>query len=717
MKDYQKDIGDPPVAGGFKHDVDTNAGLLNFGNRRRLPLIRQSEAAECGLACLAMVASYHQHHITLVEMRHRFTSSLKGMTLERMLEIARAIGLNSRPIKVEMSELAHVARPAILHWDMNHFVVLRSITDRNITIYDPAVGERTLSLSEAAKHFTGIAVELSKGPEFRRKEPEPPIAMRDLIGSVTGLGKSLAIIFSLAAVLELFSLLAPQFLEIVVDQVLADSDIDLLTFLGLSFVVLLVLQVAVGAARTWTITWLTSQFSLSWTGNVFQHLLRLPQGWFLKRHLGDIVSRFGVIANIQKTLTTRFVEVVMDGIMAIVTLVLLLIYSPLLTAVITTSVGLYTLIRMLYYRVYREANLGQIIINARQQSQFMESTRGVQTIRLFNKESVRAASYMNVTAESLNANIVVQRLGLIFSSLNGVTTGIQKIGVLWLGAWMAIKGDFSAGMLMAFVAYADQFTTRASSLVDYLIELRLLRMQGERLADIVLTPAEPSNGSSYAGPDPEPSITAQRLSFRYAAGEPWILKDVSFHVAAGESVVIVGPSGCGKSTLIRILLGLLDSDQGRIEIGGVDMKHLGKARFRTMTASVMQDDRLFSGTIADNISFFDEHADPEQVEAAARSAEIYDDIVRMPMGFHTLVGDMGSSLSGGQQQRMFLARAFYRKPKVLIMDEATSHLDPALEQRIAETLRLSGTTRIFISHRPEVIETADRVIHLVKSKS
>lgn len=714
MKDYRWGDNEPRVVGGLNSESQTGESLLNFGSGRRLPVIRQSEAAECGLACIAMISGFYQHHISLVEMRHKFTSSLKGMTLERLIEIARALGLISRPVKAGMSELGQIKLPAILHWDMNHFVVLRSVTSRKVVIHDPTIGERSVPLAEAAKHFTGIAVELSRGPDFRRKHAAPPIAMRDLVGSVHGLGRSLVTVFCLAAVLELFTLIAPQFLQIVVDQVLADRDLDLLTLLGISFSLLLILQVAVGAARTWTITWITSQFSLSWTGDVFQHLLRLSQSWFLKRHLGDVVSRFGAIAVIQKTLTTRFVEVVMDGFMAIITVILLLIYSPLLTGVIFGSVGLYTLSRLLYYRVYREANLGQILINARQQSQFIESARGAQTIRLFNKEAVRAASYMNITAESLNANIVVQRLGMVFSALNGITTGIQKIGVLWLGAWMAIKGDFSAGMLMAFAAYADQFVARSSSLVDYLIELRLLRIQGERLADIVLTPAEQSNSGSYAGPDPEPSIAVERLAFRYAAGEPWIIKDLTFQIGVGESIVVVGPSGCGKSTLVRILLGLLEPNQGRVEIGGVDMRHLGKSRFREITAAVMQDDRLFSGTIADNISFFDENADPERVEHAARMAEIYDDIARMPMGFHTLVGDMGSSLSGGQQQRMFLARAFYKRPKILVMDEATSHLDSTLEQRIAETIRRSGTTRIFISHRPEVIQTADRVIHLVK---
>ena len=267
---------------------------------------------------------------------------------------------------------------------------------------------------------------------------------------------------------------------------------------------------------------------------------------------------------------------------------------------------------------------------------------------------------------------------------------------------------------MAFVAYADQFSSRASGLVDYAIEIRLLRIQGERLADIVLTPTEAHAEGLYAGPQPEPSIRFENVSFRYAEGEEWILKDCSFEVAAGESVAIVGPSGCGKTTLVRLLLGLLDPQEGKITVGGIDLKHLGKNRYRTMVASVMQDDRLFAGSIADNIALFDESATPEAVEAAAKLAELHDDITAMPMGYHSLVGDMGSSLSGGQHQRLSLARALYRNPQILVLDEATSHLDIERERRIAATLQQLSMTRIVIAHRPETIASAKRVLVMQK---
>lgn len=689
---------------------------LYFGRGRQLPMIRQSEAAECGLACLAMIASYHGQHVEMPGLRRRFSLSLKGITLASLIEMAQLLGLACRPLRVELHELRQLQTPCILHWDLNHFVVLREVSKRGCVVHDPAVGERIFKLEELGKHVTGVVVELSKGPDFRRKRPDPPVSLRTLAGSIQGLGRALLTIFGLALALELFGLLAPLFLQMVVDQVLADGDHDLLTFLGLSFLLLMVLQTAVSALRTWTVLWLSTHFSLNWTGNVFQHLLRLPQAYFLKRHLGDVVSRFGAISAIQHTLTTRFVEVVLDGLMTVLTLVVLLLYSPLLAGLTVGAVVLYGALRMLYFRVFREANLGQIVVQAKQQSSFMEAVRGVQTLQLFNQVPARSARYLNATADTLNAGVAVQRLNLVFSSIQGLTTGSQRIAILWLGAWLALKGQFSAGMLMAFAAYADQFTSRASSLVDYVIDIRLLRIQGERLADIVLTPTEPSAEGTYVGPLPEPSIRFEKVSFRYAQGESWILKDCSFEMVAGESIAIIGPSGCGKSTLVRLLLGLLDPQEGKIIIGGIDLKHLGKNTYRKMIGSVMQDDRLFAGSIADNIAFFDEVATPAAVETAARQAELHQDIIAMPMGYHTLVGDMGSSLSGGQQQRLSLARALYRQPQILVLDEATSHLDLAREKQIAETLRQMQVTRIVIAHRPETIASAERVLVMKMGK-
>ncbi len=714
-------LDEEAIADARDEAPDTNSAAaharLHFGWGRQLPLIRQSEAGECGLACLAMLAGYYGHHADLPSLRRRFSLSLKGITLAQLVAMAQSLGMSSRPLRFEMDELPQLQTPCILHWDLNHFVVLREVGKRCVVIHDPAVGESRLKLGELGAHVTGVALELSKGPTFQRKSPPPPISLRALAGSIHGLGRALTVIFSLALVLELVALLWPQFLQMVVDQVLADRDHDLLTFLGLSFLLLLAMQTGVSALRSWTVMWLGAHFNLSWTGNVFRHLLRLPQDYFIKRHLGDIVSRFDAVSVIQQTLTTQFVGVLLDGLMAVLTLGMLVLYSPMLSALVVLALLLYAGTRVLYFKAYFDSNLSQITVSAKQQSCFMEAVRGVQTLRLHNQGPAQAARYLNATADTLNTTIAVQRLNLLFGSINGLTTGAQRVGVLWLGAWLALKGQFSAGMLMAFVAYADQLTSRAASLIDYVIQLKLLRLQGERLADIVLTPPEVHTEGTYVGPLPNPSICFKNVSFRYADGEPWVLKDCSFEIRAGESVAITGPSGCGKSTLVRLMLGLLDPQQGTIKVGDIDLRQLGKNNYRKMVGSVMQDDTLFAGTIADNISFHDEAATPERIEAAARLAQLHTDIAAMPMGYHSLVGDMGSTLSGGQQQRLCLARALYVNPRILLLDEATSHLDVDRERSIMAALAALPITRILIAHRQETIESAQRIISLNWTRS
>jgi ATP-binding cassette subfamily B protein RaxB len=404
---------DDAIAGGRGDPAAYAAGKdeprLHFGWGKRLPMIRQSEAAECGLACLAMIAGYYGHHIELTTLRRRFTLSLKGIRLGQIIEMAQTLGLACRPLRLDLDELSRLQTPCILHWDLDHFVVLREVRKHRAFIHDPAVGERRLRLDEIGPHWTGIAKELSPGPTFKRKSAPPPVSLRKLAGSIRGLGKGLAVIFSLALLLELIGLLWPQFLQMTIDQVLADGDHNLLTFLGLSFLLLLGMQTAVSALRTWTVMWLGTHFNLSWTGNVFQHLLRLPQDYFMKRHLGDIVSRFGAVGVIQQTLTTKFVGVIIDGLMATLTLAVMLIYSPLLTGIVVAALAIYAAMRILYYRVYFESNLSQITTSAKQQSVFMEAVRGVQTLRLHNRTAAHAARYLNATADTLHTSNAVQK--------------------------------------------------------------------------------------------------------------------------------------------------------------------------------------------------------------------------------------------------------------------------------------------------------------------
>jgi ATP-binding cassette subfamily B protein RaxB len=692
------------------------ANLLNFGPGKRVPVILQTEASECGLACIAMVANYHGCETDLLTLRAAFPSSLRGARLQDLMDVAAAIGLAARPVKVELSDLDQLYTPCVLHWDMTHFVVMTKVGRGWIEIIDPARGRRRVKTEDANHHFTGVALELDAGPNVQRVEKRPPVSLRALAGSISGIGKGLAQVFALALLLELFGLLAPQFMQVIVDQVLANSDASLLGFLGISFALLLVFRVVVESLRTWTVMWISANVSIGWTGNVFNHLIRLPLDYFGKRFLGDVMSRFGSINIIQQTLTTQFVIVILDGLMAFLTAVMLFVYSPKLATVTILFAVAYGGLRALYYRTLSEASQKQIGVLAVQQSTLIESLRGIQTVRLNNSSAHRGARYMNATADVLNIGIVVQKLNLVFDALGSTTTGAQRIAVLWYGAWLALAGELTAGMLMAFVVYADQFTTRFVGLANYAVQFRLLRLHGERLSDIVLTPPESHVDGTYIGQIKHFGVSFREVSFRYGHNMKYVVDGCSFDVADGEVVAITGVSGSGKSTVAKLLMGVVDYQAGTIKVGGVDLRALGKRKVRSLIASVLQDDQLFSGTVLDNICFFDPSATLEQAQKAAERANMADEIDAMPMGYQTLIGDMGSSLSGGQQQRLLLARAFYREPKILLLDEATSQLDLENENRICAAVRQAGITTIIIAHRPQTIASADRILHMRNGK-
>jgi len=684
---------------------------VDFGGGRRLPMFLQTEASECGLASLGMVASFHGHRIDLAGLRRRFTLSLKGATLAYLMQVAGRLHLAPRALRLELEELPKLRTPCILHWDLNHFVVLRSAGPREAVIHDPAAGVRRMPIAEVSKHFTGIALELAPTAEFRPRDERRRVRLRDLTGPVTGLARSLAQVLLLALVLQAFALLAPFYMQWVVDGAVVAADRDLLTVLGIGFLMLAVIQVAVGALRSWVVLYLGTTLNLQWLANVFTHLLRLPVAWFEKRHLGDVVSRFGAVTTIQRTITSSFVEAVIDGLMALATLAMMLVYSGKLTALAVAAVAAYAVSRGAFYAPLRRATEEHIVHASRQQSHFLETVRGVQSIKLFGRQEERRSRWLNLVVDAVNRDLVVQKLSLGFRSANGLVFGAERIAVVWVGALLVLDAAFSVGMLFAFMAYKEQFSARVAGLIDKLIELKMLQLQGERLADIVLTaPEEESPASAPAVA--QPSIEVRGVAFRYSDTEPFVLKDCSFVIEPGESVAIVGPSGGGKTTLVKIMLGLLAPTDGQVLVGGVDIQKLGVDAYRRFVGTVMQDDPLFAGSIADNVCFFDPAPSHEAIERCTRLAAVHDDIAAMPMGYHTLIGDMGAALSGGQRQRILLARALYKQPRILFLDEATSALDVQRERQVNEAIRGLNLTRILIAHRPETIASAGRVIVL-----
>ncbi|UOO83219.1 peptidase domain-containing ABC transporter [Uruburuella testudinis] len=687
---------------------------LSFGFNKKLPIVLQTEVAECGLACLASVLAYHGYHTDLRTLRQQYSLSLKGANLAHIVRFANRLNLTSRALRLELHELENLKLPCILHWDLNHFVVLRSVGKDAVTIMDPAIGLRKVKLYEVSRKFTGVALELWPNTHFEEKEEKQKIKILPLLKGVSGIKRSLVQVLVLAAALEVFALVSPFFMQWVIDHVIVTADRNLLTTLVLGFGLLMIVQQLIGLLQSWVGMHLATTLNIQWKANVFKRLLALPSDFFQKRHLGDIVSRFGSIDSIQSTLTSTFFVVILNGVMAVFTFALMFLYSPQLSLIVLVTLGLYILIRWAAYHPLRNATEENIVHAAKQSSYFMETVRGIHTVKLFQKNEQRHGVWMSLFVDTVNTGLTTQKLAILFGFSNKLLFGVQGILIVYLGALNVLDGLFTVGVFMAFLAYKSQFEGRVGSLVDQYVQIKMLGLHAERLADITLTESELEKSEQahlpVCGHDVE--IVLEDVAFRYAESEPFILKNINLHIMQGESVALVGSSGCGKSTLMNILIGNLKPEAGKVLVNGYDIYQLHPDFIRGLSGTVTQDDVLFSGSIAENISFFDEVPNLQKVEQYARMAMIHEEIMQMPMGYETLIGDMGNALSGGQKQRIILARALYRNPKILFLDEATSHLDMANEAAINENLKAVNITKIMVAHRKETIDSADRVINL-----
>ena len=685
---------------------------LATGLRRRLPMILQTEAAECGLACLAMVLGRHGTITDLATLRGRHAVSMKGMTLSTLARIAESEHLGTRAVRLELDELGKLRLPAILHWDLNHFVVLREVSGGKATLHDPSVGERRMALDELSRHFTGVALEVWPDAGFAPKVERTRLSLARLVGEIAGFWPTLGQIFLLSLALEVLVLVGPLLMQWILDHVIVSRDANLLTTLAAGFLLLLVLQQGFSLARSWVLLVVNASVRVQWRSNVVAHMMRLPLAYFQKRHLGDIVSRIGAIDEIQRVLTNTFVEAIFDGLLVLLTLAMMFIYSPAMAGVALVAVVLYLVIRLVWLRPLYLATEEQIVRGATQATHLLESIRGIRAIKLFARQQERKAAWQTLLVGETNATLSIQKMQIFYRLVNATLSGTINIALLWLGAQQVLAGSMTVGMMMAFLAYRGQFDGRVSSLIDHLINFKMLQLYGERLGDLVLTEAEPSGRVILPRAGEAPTIHLDDVGFRYAPHEPDVLAHITLTINPGECVAITGDSGGGKTTLVNVLLGVLEPVQGRIRIDEQPLAQFGVENWRRGVGTVMQDDTLFAGSIADNISFFDPKADLAHVEHCAALAALNEDIGKMPMAFQTLVGDMGTSLSGGQKQRILLARALYKRPKVLILDEATSHLDARREAEVNAAIHDLAVTRIVVAHRAETIAATSRVIEL-----
>lgn len=692
-----------------KSPIDT--GILPS---RRVRLVRQAEVTECGLACLAMVANRWGSDIDLPALRRRFGVSSRGISLRTLMQTADSLGLTPRALKIApgagvLAGLSGIQTPAILHWDLDHFVVVEKVTRKRAYILDPAIGAAWHDEASLVKHVTGVALELRPSASFSPQHDRTPLRLRQLWSGSSGFKRSVFQTAILSFVLQAHVLASPYFLQLAVDQALPSFDRDLLAVLAAGFGLFALISGAAYLLRSFVLLSSGTTLGFGISSNVARRLLRLPIGWFERRTVGDVLSRFQSVQPIQKFLTDTAAATLIDGLLAILTLVLMLAYSATLTLVPLAGLVAYGLMRWGLLAAERNTENQRIVAQGREQGAMIENLRGIVTLRLAGRETMRHAAWQNRLSESLGAAYAHDRIRAWQLSAGNLIGSLEIVGVVWLAVSAAIGGGFTTGMIFAFLAYRLQFSTATRSLIDQTVAFRMLGLHLDRLSDVALNDedlgfSEPDAPIKFRG-----GVALKGVTYRYGIHDPFVLRGIDLDIAPGEHVAITGTSGGGKTTLTKILLGLIEPTDGQVLVDGIPLARYGRRSFREHVGAVLQDDLLFAGTIAENVAGFDV-VDTERMWEALQAAAIAEDVAAMPMKHLTLVGDMGSSLSGGQRQRVLLARALYRRPRLLVMDEGTAHLDAEHERAVNAAISAMGITRVVIAHRRETIEAADRVV-------
>lgn len=692
--------------------MSRNPQLL-FKTRMTLPMILQDEVAECGHACIAMIGCFFGHRIDLTALRKMAKPSMHGVSLREINQLFEGLGFQTRALRVPLNELHLVKHPAILHWDLNHFVVLKKVTKTRVVIHDPAVGVRSMTFEEVSRSFTGVVLEVTEASDFKIINAHSKLSLFDFIKNIQGVKAVISWLLILSLSIELLNLVSPLFMQYVTDHVISSSDNRNLPILTLGFVAMMLFQTLTEMVRGHLVLYLKMHLTEKFSFSVMQHLFKLPLSFFEARRKGDLQSKVNAIDEIQKKIGTDFITTVLDGFMIVLNLVVMLVYSRILTSLVLGALFFYVGMRYISYRSLKLNMATSVHQHAKVASIFLESLQTMVPVKAFLKEQMRLSTWRNSLVDALNGDISVERLQIKYRVINQLLTHLEYIGVVALGAALVLKNELSLGMLFAFLGFRQLFVNKCSSFIFQLFEYRLITIQLDRLNDIMSQEPEAlpevpiTHASSICG-----ALELQEITFQYNSILPPVFQNLSLQIRPGEKIAIVGASGCGKSTLLKVMMGLLEPVSGQILFDGMPLKEFGVKNYRLLVASVMQEDALLSGSIIDNITFFDEKIDLDYARHVAQLACIDDVIRQLPMGYETRVGDMGSTLSGGQKQRILLARALYKKPKILFLDEATSHLDQDNEQRINQALASLNMTQIIVAHRKETIAMAERVITL-----
>jgi ATP-binding cassette subfamily B protein RaxB len=654
-----------------------------------------------------MIARHHGHELDLPAMRRRFPDF--SPTLRSLIRCAEAIDLHARPLRLNRSELRRLTLPAVLHWEFDHFVVATSAGRRGVVVNDPAAGRRRLGWNELDRGFTGVAVEFSRMPGFTRAVVRGLPTIRGLWRSFRGLRRYLALMLLLLVVSQLLALFPPIATQLLIDDVVLGHDRQWLHRVIGGLGVVMLSGLVIDSLRRHIGIYTGMQLSLETSSSIVHHLLNLPVPTVERRSVGDLVSRLDSVRPIQVAMTQTLLRIAVQGTVMLASCALMLAYSPTLAMVTITALSLVALIQALSLPRSRSLTMDALVASAAAKNSLIETLRGYASVTALGLSFKRLAHWEHRFGRATNANTRQQQIGLLAGVGQGLVNVFEHVFFLAVGLGGVLDKQLTLGVLFAFMSLRGRLQGAAAELVVASRDLYLARSHVERVGEIIAEQPLPKTARVAVRQALRGMVECVELSFAYP-GRSDVLRRFDARIEPGESVAICGPSGAGKSTLLKLIAGLLEPGSGTILFDGIEAALWDRNALRVQIAVVLQADRLFEGSLADNISGFDPEPDIGLVRAAAQRAAVWADIQAMPMSLHTPVSGAGGSLSGGQVQRLLLARALYRRPRLLLLDEATSHLDQATEARVVANLAALDCTIISVTHRRNSIARAGRII-------
>lgn len=676
---------------------------------RRVPTRLQLQAVECGAACLAMILSFHGRPTRVAECRERCGVGRDGLTALAIVQAARGFGLKVRSYAAEPVDLQHLSLPAIAHWELNHYVVVERWSPTRVDIVDPAIGRRRLTSAEFDAGLTGIV--LTFEPDHLSKpvaEPSPWLPLvRTYLWESPG---TLAQVLLASVALQLFGLVLPVCSELIVDDVLPTNGVELLMPLAVGLGLVALTQLVLGYLRATLLLHLQARVDLRLMPGFFEHLLSLPSRFFEQRTSGDLLMRLASNAVLRDTLTSQSLSLVLDGGLVVGYLALLLWREPVFGLAVGALGAVQVALVLGSARRLQDLTSRDLRAQAESQSYLVEALEGISMLKASAAEERALQRYLDLFFVQVDVSLRRAQLSAMVDTAMTTLRLLAPLVLLWVGALRVLDGSMSLGTMLALNALGLSFLTPLSSLVQNGQRLMLLGAHLERIADVMQAmPEQPLRGLSPA-PRLTGRIELRGVGFRYDERAPWVLRNVSFTIEAGQTVAVVGRTGCGKTTLLKLLLGLVPAVEGQILYDGTPLEELDYRSLRAQFGVVLQEPFMFSGSIRDNIAFGDRSLPLGTIVEAARLASVHDDIDGMPMGYETRLAEGGGGLSGGQRQRLSIARALCRRPAILLLDEATSHLDTTTERVVDGHLRSLACTRILVAHRLSTVAQADVVL-------